>query len=220
MRLHVEGAPDVKTLLYTGEEGMTLAPGDRVSGIARYDLADVVRGETVTYYEAKGVFLRAFASGTMEREPTGSPPAVELAGLCGAGAEAERPSCFPADMAGFFNALVTGDRSDMDDGEYMALQRAGLSPHRGGVRDAPDLLRRHAHHAAVQAPSPGAGVRRDRGDLFLCGRHGQHPLRPAGAMMQSITLLVPLLGREEDKPTTLAFILTLLLAVNPTPPPA
>ena len=215
VRLHVEGAPDVKTLLYTGEEGMTLAPGDRVSGIARYDLADVVRGETVTYYEAKGVFLRAFASGTMEREPTGSPPPWSWPAYVARALKQSVQVCFPADMAGFFNALVTGDRSDMDDGEYMALQRAGLS-HIVAVSGMhltffagmlTTLLSKR--RPRVRACAVIAVI------FFFAAVTGNTPSVLRAAMMQSITLLVPLLGREEDKPTTLAFILTLLLAVNP-----
>jgi competence protein ComEC len=121
---------------------------------------------------------------------------------------------FPGDAAGLMTALLTGDKSVLSDGDYAALQRSGA-----------------AHIAAVSGLHVSflAGLlalffrRRSRLGAGLtvlvlalfAAVAGFTPSVTRAAFMVSMTLLAPLAGREEDKPTTLSAILFLLLAQNP-----
>ena len=59
------GAP-VPTLVYADEQGADLRPGDRVETVAHCTLAErTFGGEEITYYTAKGIFLRAEAYGEL-----------------------------------------------------------------------------------------------------------------------------------------------------------
>lgn len=54
------------TLVYADEQGADLRPGDRVETVAHCTLAErTFGGEEITYYTAKGIFLRAEAYGEL-----------------------------------------------------------------------------------------------------------------------------------------------------------
>ena len=84
-------------------------------------------GEEITYYTAKGIFLRAEAYGELrvtrpERLPLRYLPA-ELAHQLKQGVDA----AFPEDAAPLIRALTTGNRDNLTDHYTSSLQRTGLS---------------------------------------------------------------------------------------------
>ena len=73
-RLHLPGKPDFKIILYTDNSGKDLLPGDKISGTARFRSANVVRGEAVSYYEAKGIYLQGSTTGELTCQRPDTPP--------------------------------------------------------------------------------------------------------------------------------------------------
>lgn len=213
-RLQLDGAPDPKILLYADPGALTLQPGDRISGTAHFQSANVVRGEDVTYYEAQGIWLRANVTGALEVQCTGRIPVRYCPAVIAAALKQSIAAIFPQDVSGWLTALLTGDKSALSDGEYTALQRSGaahivavsglhLSILAGVLRI---FFRRHSRTGAV-------------GILCLIGLYcavtGFPPSVMRAAFMVFMTLLAPLAGREEDPATTLSAALFLLLAWNP-----
>jgi competence protein ComEC len=215
VRLQLSGAPDPKVLLYTDDPAAAdLRPGDLIFGRARFQAADTVRGETVTYYEARGIFLRANATVALSSIRPTTPSPLYWSAYVAQALKDSVAVIFPSDVAGLMTALLTGDKSVLSDGDYAALQRAGA-----------------AHIVAVS----GLHISFLAGLLALLFRRrsvlravltilvlvlfaavaGLTPSVSRAAFMVSMTLLAPLAGREEDKPTTLSAILFLLLLQNP-----
>ena len=69
-----EGEKALSALLLTDDQGASLRPGDRVTGVAHCTAATHTRtGEDITYYTAKGIFLQADLYGKLEVEPGAEP---------------------------------------------------------------------------------------------------------------------------------------------------
>lgn len=214
VRLHLPGAPDPKLLLYTGPGGAELLPGDRISGNARFQLTDTVRGENVAYYEAKGIFLRANAAGELTSRRPDAAPAAHWPAYISHALTQSVSAIFPGDVSGLMTALLTGDRSLLGDGDYAALRRSGAAHivavsglHLSFFSGFLSLFfRRHS--------KAGAALTILLVFLFAAVT-GFTPSVVRAAFMASATLLAPLAGREEDRPTTLSAILFFLLLQNP-----
>lgn len=214
VRLHLPGAPDPKVLLYTDLSGADLLPGDAISGAARFQLADTVRGESVTYYEARGIFLRASAVGELTVQRPDTPPLIHWPAYLSRALKQSVHAIFPDDVAGLMTALLTGNKSLLSDGDYAALQRSGAAHivavsglHLSFFAGFLTLFfRRHSR--------TGAALTILLVFLFAAVT-GFTPSVLRAAFMVSMTLLAPLTGREEDRPTTLSAILFLLLLQNP-----
>ena len=208
------GAP-VPTLVYADEQGADLRPGDRVETVAHCTLAErTFGGEEITYYTAKGIFLRAEAYGELrvtrsERLPLRYLPA-ELAHQLKQGVDA----AFPEDVAPLIRALTTGNRDNLTDHYTSSLQRTGLS-HTVAVSGM-----HLSFLAALVSGLLGRGKRRSA--LVTCGVvlvftliSGCTPSVVRAAVMLILLQLAALLGRERDPLTALALALMLLLAWNP-----
>lgn len=208
------GAP-VPTLVYADEQGADLRPGDRVETVAHCTLAErTFGGEEITYYTAKGIFLRAEAYGELrvtrpERLPLRYLPA-ELAHQLKQGVDA----AFPEDAAPLIRALTTGNRDNLTDHYTSSLQRTGLS-HTVAVSGM-----HLSFLAALVSGLLGRGKRRSA--LATCGVvlvftliSGCTPSVVRAAVMLILLQLAALLGRERDPLTALALALMLLLAWNP-----
>lgn len=214
VRLHLAGAPDPKVLLYTDSSGADLLPGDTISGTARFQAADTVRGETVTYYEARGIYLRGNVLGTVEARRPDTPPVATWPAYISHAIKESAAALFPDDVSGLMIALLTGDKSSLSGGNYAALQRAG----------AAHIVAVSGLHLSFFASLLSLFFRR-RSKLgaaltillvfLFAAVAGFTPSVTRAAFMVAMTLLAPLVGREEDKPTTLAVTLLILLLVNP-----
>jgi competence protein ComEC len=205
----------VSAILYTDGQGDGLRPGDRIETIAHCTLGDrTFAGEKITYYTAKGIFLRAQAYGRLEVErPTRVPPQY-FAAWASKALKTGIDTAFPEDVAGFVRALVTGNRDNLTDEFTTSLERAGLS-HTVAVSGM---------HLAFLASLLTALLGRGRRSTALftvlwvalfCGIAGNTPSVLRAAVMILMLQLAPLLDRERDGPTSLALALFLLLWVNP-----
>lgn len=201
-------------VLYAGEEYSFLRPGDRVSGEMTPRLANVSGGEETDYFYTKSIFLALNAKRDLKIV---SPERVSLRFwpvLWSARLKELITSAFPAEVAPLVTGLVTGDKSGLDTGTYTALQRSGL-----------------AHTVAVSGLHvsflAGFSIRlmgRNRRRTAACtillmalfaGVAGYTPSVLRAAFLQSMLMLAPLLGREDDKPTSLSAALLLILLQNP-----
>ena len=205
----------LSAILYTDGQGAGLRPGDRIETIARCTLGDrTFAGEKITYYTAKGIFLRAQAYGRLAAERPDQVPPQYFAAWAAKALKAGIDAAFPEDVAGFVRALVTGNRDSLTDEFTTSLERAGLS-HTVAVSGM---------HLAFLASLLTALLGRGRRSTALftvlwvalfCGIAGNTPSVLRAAVMILMLQLAPLLDRERDGPTSLALALFLLLWVNP-----
>ncbi|MEY8318324.1 DNA internalization-related competence protein ComEC/Rec2 [Oscillospiraceae bacterium 50-58] len=215
VRAETGGWVKVSAILYTDGQGGGLRPGDRIETIAHCTLGDrTFSGETITYYTAKGIFLRAQAYGRLEVERPARVPPQYFAAWASKALKEGIAAAFPEDVAGFVKALVTGNRDNLTDEFTTSLERAGLS-HTVAVSGM---------HLAFLASLLTALLGRGRRSTALftvlwvalfCGIAGNTPSVLRAAVMILMLQLAPLLDRERDGPTSLALALFLLLWVNP-----
>ena len=218
VRVCPEEGGSVKTQLYlaAGKDGSlpALRPGDRLTFSGRFRLADTVAGEESEYYHARGITLIAYADGgaTAVIRPERIPPRYWPAWIAKALKDSVR-RCFPDSAAPLAAALITGDRSGLPGALYSALRRSGIAHvvavsglHVSVLSGLLAVLLGRRRHSAV------AGILLV---FFFAAVAGDSPSVLRAAFMQSMLLLAPLLGRENDTPTSLCAILLLLLVHNP-----
>ena len=218
VRVCPEEGGSVKTQLYlaAGKDGSlpALRPGDRLTFSGRFRLADTVAGEESEYYHARGITLIAYADGgaTAVIRPERIPPRYWPAWIAKALKDSVR-RCFPDSAAPLAAALITGDRSGLPGALYSALRRSGIAHvvavsglHVSVLSGLLAVLLGRRRHSGV------AGILLV---FFFAAVAGNSPSVLRAAFMQSMLLLAPLLGRENDTPTSLCAILLLLLVHNP-----
>lgn len=202
---------DCRALLYGGYD-LRLHPGDRVTGEMRIKGTGAGSGEDGIYYGARGVDLRLYLKGE---------PAVTRAGKL-------PPRLWPAAFVetlkdqlsillsdperGFETALLTGDRSGLEDDLYDDMGLAGTrhivavsGMHVGILAGFLLLLRRKKLAAFLGLPLLlGFG---------LCVGLSASVVR--AIVMQAFLLFAPVFDRENDPPTSLLTALLLVLLPNP-----
>lgn len=197
--------------VYAGDEGLTFRPGDEISLDLRLAPSDQLRGERFTYYEAKGIYLFGYAKG--EVVLTQRPDHVLPLYWPDWAAKALKDSIsriFSGDVAGFMTALTTGDKDRLPVGMYAAFQRSGIA----------HVVAVSGLHVSFLAGLLGTllGKRNNFSSavgmllvFFFAVATGSSPSALRAAFMTGFLLLAPLVGRENDKPTTLSTVLLILL---------
>lgn len=217
VRVHVEGRPDFHALIYADESQNTLSPGDRLSVIAACRLAERTKGgEESTYYTSRGIFLIATAYGEITVTRASGSALFRYWPLYAARAlKRSVAAVFPADTVPLMTALLTGDKNALGDALYTALRRTGLAHvvvvsgmHLSILAAVPELL-------------PGARRRRLRAAAVIilsfgfAAVAGNTPSVLRAAFLCACMQLAPLVGRENDTPTSLSVVLAALLIQNP-----
>ena len=209
------GWAEVSAILYTDDQGADLRPGDRIETIAHCTLGDrTFAGEKITYYTAKGIFLRGQAYGrlSVQRPERMAPqywPAWAAKGL-----KAGIAAAFPEDAAGFVQALVTGNRDNLTDEFTTSLQRTGLS-HTVAVSGMHLAFLSSLFTALLGRGRKSTALLTILWVFLFCGIAGNTPSVLRAAVMVLMLQFAPLMDRERDGPTSLALALLLLLWVNP-----
>ena len=205
----------VSAILYTDKQGADLRPGDRIGTVAHCTLGDrTFSGEKITYYTAKGIFLRARAYGRLEIL-RGEKTVPQYWAAYGSKALKEGiDTAFPEEASGFVRALVTGNRDNLTDQFTTSLQRTGLS-HTVAVSGM-----HLAFLSSLLTYLLGQGRRSTAFFTILwvilfCGIAGNTPSVLRAAVMVLMLQFAPLLNRERDGPTALSLALLVLLWVNP-----
>ena len=215
VRLLDAGAFDPKVQLYAGEDARTLQPGDVVTAQVRLSRSDLRYGTTNDYYETLGIYLLGNVRGevTLESRPERIPirywPQWIAQSL-----KASISSVFPADVSGYVSALITGDKSFLPVGLYAAFQRSGIA-HVVAVSGL-----HISFLAGAIAILLGKGNRISTLVIialifFFAIATGGSPSALRASFMTSAILIAPLVGRENDKATTLAAVLGVLLFACP-----
>ena len=215
VRLHSEGLPAVKALLYENK-GAVLAgakTGDWIETKARLRPADRLYGEEYLGYQSRGIFLIANAREEISLSPGSAwlfwPQHIHRA-LC-----TLIDTVFPEDCAPFQRALMLGDKEELyqDEALHLALSHAGLM-HAVAVSGM---------HIAFVAGLLLTVFGRSRRATALCLTlvwlyvliTGATPSAVRAGVMQTLLLLAPLFMRENDPLTSLSAALAVLLLPNP-----
>lgn len=215
VRAETESKVKVSAILYTDEQGAELRPGDRIETVAHCTLGDrTFAGEKITYYTAKGIFLRAQAYGRLKMVHPDRVSPQYFAAWASKALKNGIDAAFPEDVAGFVRALVTGNRDNLTDEFTTSLERTGLS-HTVAVSGM-----HLAFLAGLLTTLLGRGKRTTAvftifWVVLFCGIAGNTPSVLRAAVMILMLQLAPLLDRERDGPTSLAAALFLLLWTNP-----
>lgn len=214
-RLLTEEGRGPMVKIYAGDEAGDLVPGDMVRCAVRLASSAQVRGEEVDYYAARGIYLLGYAQDGVTL--VGRPRAVSLRFWPQYAARALQDSIlrvFPGDVAGFFTALITGEKGALPAGAYRDLQRSGIA----------HVVAVSGLHISFLAGLTALllGKRSRLGTflaiglmVFFAAVTGNSPSALRAAFMTSLLLLAPLVGREPDKPTALSAVLLLLLLPQP-----
>lgn len=207
----VSGVP---ALLYVQDGGETLVPGDRVQVTASITAADVRREERTTVFTSRGYFLRLYAKGDLEATRPDRVPVRLLPALWARALRESIRDLFPEDAAGLTAAVVLGEKTMLAQDSSSALSRAGLAHatavsglHVGFLAQLLMLLCRKHRRLTAGLAIPAL--------ILFALLTGAHPGTVRAVVMQTVLLLAPLLGRENDGPTSLSFALMLLLLWNP-----
>lgn len=207
------GAP-VKATLYGGAELLELDPGDRLTAVC--DCAQTALREESRFSAAatRGVFLTLKPRGALEVERAGAVPWWCVPTDWGQRLSTAIQSIFPEDVAGLLAALVTGDKSALDPGTRTDLARAGVV----------HLVAVSGMHVCflVSFLTLFTGLE-PRRRFWLCAPVVVFFALAVGAtasvlracIFQLAFLLAELTGREEDRWTTIAAALALLLLADP-----
>ena len=215
IRISPEEGPSFLARLYGDNSLLALRPGDMFTCVAQCRAPDLVRGRESADYTAKGVFLLAYAKGSVmgtrpERVPLRYVPAYWTRAL-----QEGVAAAVPPDAAPLVTALLTGDKTGLPDADYAALQRAGLA-HAVAVSGL------HIGFLAQLAVALAGSRYRRRAALLAVPLMvvyalavGCTPSVLRAVVMHTLLLLGAILGRETDPPTSLSFALMLLLLQNP-----
>ena len=214
MTLRLDGgfrAPDV--ILYGSEDWGGLKPGDRVRCTARLKTSDRLYGDETTYYTAKGVYLLAYCNDPPEVERAASVPFRCWPALCAQELKAGIYAAYDGTAAPLAAAVTLGDKKGMDEQLRSALNRSGVmhaavvsGMHISFLVSVVMILCRGNRRAAL-ALIPLL--------LFYALMAGGTPSALRAVIMQAALLIGPVLGRENDPPTSLGLALLVLLLQNP-----
>lgn len=215
IRVDTENFVRLSAILYTDQQGADLRPGDKISTVAHCMLGDrTFAGEEITYYTAKGIFLRAQAYGRLDVQRPEHIPIRYWPAAYAKSLKTAIDGAFPADAAPVVRALVTGNRDHLTDEFTTSLERTGLS-HTVAVSGM-----HLAFLASLLTLLMGRGKRSTAlltvaWAVLFCGVAGNTPSVIRAAVMIVMLQLAPLVRRERDGITSLAFALMLLLVWNP-----
>lgn len=215
--IRVKTGPMTKSsmILYVDEQGRDLQPGDNIAAVVHCTMGDhTFAGEEITYYVAKGIFLRGVAYGRLDVCRPDQIPIRHWAAVLSKELKAGIDAAFSPESAALVRALVTGNRDNLTDTFTTSLQRVGLS-HTVAVSGM-----HLAFLAALLDLILGRGKKITAIITILwvvlfCGVAGNTPSVLRAAVMILLLQIAPLFGRERDGFTALATALMLLLAWNP-----
>ncbi len=211
-----QGRFGIKTRAYFyNDDPAGLRPGDRIVFRAKFGTADKVREEKITSFTSRGYLL--FARSAKDLTVTAS-PGMGIGNFHVYLAKAIRDRIdrtFPLGTADFMRALLTGDRSKLneDPGTAAAMERAGVT-HIVAVSGmhvsilAGFLFTVLGHSAlAVLIVLPVL--------LVFAAVSGFAASVIRAVVMQAMVLLSPLVYKESDSLTSLSLAMLLLLLQNP-----
>lgn len=213
--VELEGYHRARTVLYGEAELLAARPGDTVTGTAQWQSAAHFNSDDVTHFNARGVYALLYGREDV-RLSAGDGDALRWLPQRAGKAFREKVAAIWDDprVSGFLTAELTGDKSAMDDGDYLAMQETGLA-HLFAVSGlhcaflvtllALLISRRQRLLCAVTIPLL----------LFYMVMVGMSPSVVRACIMQIFLLIAPLFRRGSDPLTSLAAALLVILLCNP-----
>lgn len=216
VRLTEEWTPKTKIRLYdySGTLG-DLIPGDEIRAELKFLTARTMAGTESDYYLSDGIFLRAQLNGECELTGKWSFSFLYAPKYLASILKEQIMLLFPDDVAPLMKALLTGDKTEFyeDDSLYTAMKIAGFS----------HIIAVSGMHVSfiVTMLRLMLGKRRS-GCLpalilvwFFAAMTGFSPSVTRASVMMSLMLLAPVLGRENDPPTSLSAAALAITVINP-----
>lgn len=215
VRLEREGLPRLKCVFYDNEKELgRYSCGDVLTAKVKLSAADMKYGAYTDRYTAKDIYLRGTVKGTIIK--IGHKNSLVSFASAVSGAISKRvDALFPSDTAPFIKALLIGDKSDIyrDDALYVALSRAGLM----------HVVAVSGMHVSFLVGFLRFVLGKGKRSAMLCivlvwlfvTISGLSPSAVRAAFMQTMLLIAPLVGRENDPVTSLSAALAFLLLLNP-----
>ena len=213
--VELEGYHRARAVLYGEAELLAARPGDTVTGTAQWQSAAHFDSDDVTHFNARGVYALLYGREDV-RLSAGDGDALRWLPQRAGKDFREKVAAIWDDprVSGFLTAELTGDKSAMDDGDYLAMQETGLA-HLFAVSGlhcaflvtllALLISRRQRLLCAVTIPLL----------LFYMVMVGMSPSVVRACIMQIFLLIAPLFQRGSDPLTSLAAALLVILLCNP-----
>lgn len=213
--VELEGYHRARAVLYGEAELLAARPGDTVTGTAQWQSAAHFDSDDVTHFNARGVYALLYGREDV-RLSAGDGDALRWLPQRAGKAFREKVAAIwdDARVSGFLTAELTGDKSAMDDEDYLAMQETGLA-HLFAVSGlhcaflvtllALLISRRQRLLCAVTIPLL----------LFYMVMVGMSPSVVRACIMQIFLLIAPLFRRGSDPLTSLAAALLVILLCNP-----
>lgn len=213
--VELEGYHRARAVLYGEAKLLAARPGDTVTGTAQWQSAAHFDSDDVTHFNARGVYALLYGREDV-RLSAGDGDALRWLPQRAGKAFREKVAAIWDDprVSGFLTAELTGDKSAMDDGDYLAMQETGLA-HLFAVSGlhcaflvtllALLISRRQRLLCAVTIPLL----------LFYMVMVGMSPSVVRACIMQIFLLIAPLFRRGSDPLTSLAAALLVILLCNP-----
>ena len=213
--VELEGYHRARAVLYGEAELLAARPGDTVTGTAQWQSAVHFDSDDVTHFNARGVYALLYGREDV-RLSAGDGDALRWLPQRAGKDFREKVAAIWDDprVSGFLTAELTGDKSAMDDGDYLAMQETGLA-HLFAVSGlhcaflvtllALLISRRQRLLCAVTIPLL----------LFYMVMVGMSPSVVRACIMQIFLLIAPLFQRGSDPLTSLAAALLVILLCNP-----
>ena len=213
--VELEGYHRARAVLYGEAELLAARPGDTVTGTAQWQSAAHFDSDDVTHFNARGVYALLYGREDV-RLSAGDGDALRWLPQRAGKAFREKVAAIWDDprVSGFLTAELAGDKSAMDDGDYLAMQETGLA-HLFAVSGlhcaflvtllALLISRRQRLLCAVTIPLL----------LFYMVMVGMSPSVVRACIMQIFLLIAPLFRRGSDPLTSLAAALLVILLCNP-----
>ena len=208
----VDGKPYlVKFYVYDQSE---LIPSNTITGSFRVRLTTGNGFKEQTYHKSEGKFLLLYAKGDSMVERNLSTPWYCYPAVWRHALLEKITELFPSDVAGFAQALILGDRTNLDYEIQTALKVSGIQ-HVVAVSGlhvsilcmlfAVLTLRKRFMTLFVSTPLL----------LLFAAIVGFTPSVTRACIMQILILLAEVTNRDNDLPTSLSFSVLVMLVVNP-----
>ena len=215
VRLERDGLPRLKCIFYDNKKELgRYACGDVLTAKVKLSAADIRYGAHTDRYTAKDVYLTGTVKGMIVRIGHKT-TLVSLASAVSNAISRRVDLIFPADTAPFIKALLVGNKSDIyrDDALYVALSRAGLM----------HVVAVSGMHVSFLVAFLRFIMGKGKRSAVFCIAlvwlfvtiSGLSPSAVRAAFMQTMLLIAPLVGRENDPLTSLSAALAFLLLLNP-----
>ncbi len=202
-------------LVYYDDAELSLKPGDTFACKASVEAAaDVFDVDESLYDRSRGVWLRIYAKEDLQVTRAESLPVSYLPTHVSYLLRQKITQLFSDETGGFLSALLTGNKSGLDFARRESLSRSGIY-HAVAVSGMHvSILLGMVLILTGERRRLGAAIGLPLAIFFVLMTGASASAVRAGCM-QALLLLAPLLGRENDPPTSVAAALLFLLVLNP-----